>query len=45
LIGPIFVETELELKALSILIQHKVGELKAKLETGSKLTHSVSSEG
>ena len=45
LIGPIYVETETELKFVSAMIQQKVGELKAKSETGSKLSHSSSTAG
>lgn len=44
-IGPIYVETELELKSVSAIIQEKVGELKAKMETGSKLSFVPSTEG
>jgi hypothetical protein len=44
-IGPIYVETEHELKAVSAIIQQKVGELQSKMETGSKLYFSSSTEG
>ena len=45
MIGPIYVETEHELKAVSAIIQQKVAESKSKLETGSKLSFAYSSEG
>ena len=45
MIGPIYVETEHELKAVCALLQQKVGEQKSKLETGSKLSFVSSSEG
>ena len=44
-IGPIYVETEHELKAVNALIQEKVGEFKAKAEKGLKQLFIPSGEG
>jgi len=44
-IGPIYVETEHELKAVNALIQEKVREYKAKVERGSKLLYTPNIEG
>jgi hypothetical protein len=44
-IGPIHVETKAELKLVKAVIQQKIGELKAKAETGSKLNYTSSTDG
>ena len=44
-IGPIYVETKSELKLVKAVIQQKIGELKAKSETGSKIHYGLSTDG
>jgi len=44
-IGPIYVETKSELKLVKAVIEQKIGELKAKSKTGSKIYFALSTDG